>query len=285
VGEAIGLLHPGEMGASLGAALAAQGREVLWAARGRSARTRVRAEAAGLVDAGAPADLFRRCGVVLSVCPPHAALETARSAAAHGFAGLYADANAVSPATAREIGAVVEAAGAAFVDGGIVGPPVRPDGTGATRLYLSGPRAREVAGLFEGAALEAIALDAPAGAASALKMAFAAYTKGTAALLLAIRSLARAEGVDDALVAEWGRSLPELPGRSESAARGTAAKAWRFAGEMREIAASFAAAGLPDGFHRAAQEIYARLEGYKDAAAPPDLAEVADALGRKGGRP
>jgi hypothetical protein len=95
---------------------------------------------------------------------------------------------------------------------------------------------------------------------------------------MAVRALAAAEAVDAALVREWERSQPELPARSEAAVRGNARKAWRFVGEMEEIAATFAAAGLPDGFHRASAEIYERLAAYKDAAAPPSLAEAAGAL-------
>ena len=75
----------------------------------------------------------------MSVCPPHAALDIARQVA--GFGGVYVDANAISPATAREVAGIVEAGGASYVDGGIIGtPPVAP---GFIRLYLSGPRAGE----------------------------------------------------------------------------------------------------------------------------------------------
>jgi hypothetical protein len=116
-------------------------------------------------------------------------------------------------------------------------------------------------------------------------MAYASYTKGVSALLMAIRALAIAEGVDDALLGEWERSQPGVRARSESGIRGSARKAWRFAGEMEEIAATFTGAGLPDGFHRAAAEIYARLAGYKDAAEPPSVAEVADTLRKRHARP
>jgi len=87
-------------------------------------------------------------------------------------------------------------------------------------------------------------------------MAYAAWTKGTAAMLLAIRATARANGVEDALLAEWARSQPDATGRSEAAAGAAAAKGWRWIAEMEEIAATFAAAGQPDGFHRAAAEVY-----------------------------
>jgi hypothetical protein len=141
-------------------------------------------------------------------------------------------------------------------------------------MYLSGPAARQVASLFKDGPLEVIVLDGGAGAASALKVAFAAYTKGTMALLMAIRAFARAEGVDAALVKEWEHSLPGLPGQCEGAVRGSARKAWRFVGEMEEIADAFKAAGLPDGFHRAAAELYRRLQAYKDTDEPPSLEEA-----------
>ena len=212
---------------------------------------------------------------MLSVCPPHAALAVANEIAARGFAGVFVDANAVSPSTAREVGGVVTAAGASFVDGGIVGGPPIPGAS--TRLYLAGDGAQAVADLFEATPLQAIVLGGEPGAASALKVCYAAYTKGTTALLLAIRSLAQAEGVDGALLAEWEISQPALVARSEAGPRGSARKAWRFAGEMDEIADAFAAAGLPDGFHRSAADLYRRLDGFKDATAMPSLADLVDA--------
>jgi 3-hydroxyisobutyrate dehydrogenase-like beta-hydroxyacid dehydrogenase len=250
----IGVLHPGEMGAALGARLSEIGHDVLWAGEGRSAATAERAAAAGLRDAGSTAALARAADVVVSVCPPHAALDVARAAAGHG--GLFVDANAVSPATVGEIRAVVEDAGGRFVDGGIVGPP--PERAGTTRLFLSGADAEAVAAAFDGTVVETPVLGRDPGRASALKMAYAAWTKGTAAMLLAIRATARAEGVEDALLAEWARSQPDATGRSEAAADAAARKGWRWVAEMEEIAATFAAAGQPDGFHRAAAEVFRR---------------------------
>jgi 3-hydroxyisobutyrate dehydrogenase-like beta-hydroxyacid dehydrogenase len=276
----IGVLHPGEMGSQVAAAAVMGGARVLWASEERGVHTRRRADGAGLEDAGSLGALVRRSDVVLSVCPPHAAPDVARAVAAHRFAGTYVDANAVSPATTREIGAVVERAGATFVDGGIVGPP--PLRAGTTRLYLSGSSsgssAARIVAVFAGSPLEVITLEGPLGAASALKMAYAAWTKGSAALLMAVRALAAAERVDEPLLSEWARSQPDLTARSEAAAKGSAPKAWRWIGEMEQIAATFAAAGLPDGFHRAAADVYQRLAGYKDAAAPPPIAEVAAVL-------
>jgi 3-hydroxyisobutyrate dehydrogenase-like beta-hydroxyacid dehydrogenase len=238
----VGLLHPGEMGAAVGAVLRGQGHRVLWASDGRSAETRARADEAGLEDVGAISQVAE-ADVVFSVCPPHAALEVARSAR---FNGVYVDANAVSPATAAKVSDVVDE----FVDGGIVGSLPREPGT--TRLYLSGERAAEVAALFTGSVLDARVVSN----ASAVKMAYAAWTKGTAAMLLAIRELARREGVEEPLLAEWDLSQPELRERHARALRSAEAKGWRWVGEMEEIAATFEADGLPGGFHRAAAEIY-----------------------------
>jgi len=265
----IGIVHPGEMGAAVGKALRDGGHSVVWASTGRSAATAARAEQAGLEDVGAVGELSRVCSVILSVCPPHAALGVARSVGR--FEGLYVDANAVSPSTARELATLVER----FVDGGIVGPPPRE--AGSTRLYLSGPAAEEAARLFAGTALEPRVVSREPGDASAVKMAYAAWTKGTAALLLAIRALARAEDVEGALLEEWALSLPELDSRSQSAARSAGRKGWRWVAEMEEIAATFEGAGLPDGFHLAAAEVFRRAPHAEDAA----LDEVLRALNPK----
>jgi 3-hydroxyisobutyrate dehydrogenase-like beta-hydroxyacid dehydrogenase len=270
----VGLLHPGEMGASIGAALRRAGVQVFWVSAGRGPATRRRGQAADLTDAGTLPELVARSQVVVSVCPPHAAVQVAGTVAALGFRGIYVDANAVAPTTARALGAVVEQAGGRFVDGDLIGGPVRPGG--ATRLYLSGPAAGEVALLFAPTDLEAVALGDDVAAASALKMCYAAWTKGTSALLLAVRAAAGAYGVEAALLAEWERTQPGLAARSQAAA-GTARKAWRFAGEMDQVAACLAEVGLPDGFARAAAELYRRLAPLKDVEGDPPLGEV---LGR-----
>src|SRR5437870_7321940 len=273
----VALLHPGEMGSAIGACLGGLGLRVVWASAGRSAATRSRAKAAGLEDLGALERALGVADIVLSVCPPHGALALAREVAGHGFSGIYIDANAISPATVRTIGRVVEAAEATFVDGGIIGPPPVPGGS--SRIYLSGGRARVVAAVFAGSNLEAIPLEGAAGAASALKACYAAWSKGATALLAAIRALATHEGVEAALLEEWKRSQPELPKRSE-VVTAQARKAWRWIGEMEEIAASFQAAGLPAGFHLAAADLYRRLEGFKDGAGQPPLAQVIAAIRR-----
>jgi 3-hydroxyisobutyrate dehydrogenase-like beta-hydroxyacid dehydrogenase len=246
----IGVVHPGAMGAAVAACLAGAGHDVRWASEGRSPETAARA--AGLRDVVSIGALVRECELLLSICPPHAAVEVARSVA--GFGGLYVDANAISPETARTIAGII---GPGYVDGGIIGPPPRQAGT--TRLYLSGLRAGEAASPFEGTPLEARVIDGEL-TASALKMAYAAWTKGSAALLLAIEATAAELGVGALLQDEWALSQPDAPRRLESARAAAETKAWRWVGEMREIADTFAAAGQPDGFHRAAAEVYEATE-------------------------
>jgi 3-hydroxyisobutyrate dehydrogenase-like beta-hydroxyacid dehydrogenase len=275
--KTVALLHPGNMGVTVGAAAATSGARVVWVSHGRSKATAERAKWAGLVDVGTLATAVRESDLVFSICPPHAALDLARSVAELKFRGIYVDANAVSRATAEQIGETVTQAGASFVDGGIIGSPVKRAGT--TRLYLSGARAPEVAKLFSASMLDARAIGETPGAASALKIAYAAWTKCTDALVLAILALAAMEGVDKALVEEWNLSQPDLERRSVRAAAVAVPKAWRYVGEMREIAATFEAAGLPAGFHNAAAEICERLADFKDRTEPPPtVAAVVDTL-------
>ncbi|CAN5816963.1 hypothetical protein BH24ACT5_BH24ACT5_18040 [soil metagenome] len=191
--------------------------------------------------------------------------------AATGFAGVYVDANAIAPVTARTIGARFER----FVDGAIIGPPVHE--AGSTRLYLSGDDTDAIVDLWRRSPLEVRVIGGGAGAASALKMCFAGWTKGSAALLLAMRALAHAEDVEDALLAEWATSMPELAVQSERAAAKNSPKAWRFAGELREIASASAEHGLPEGFGRAAAEVYDALASLRDTS-DVTIAAVLEAL-------
>jgi len=272
----IGVLHPGEMGAAVGGCLSQRGLTVLWASAGRSPATADRAAAAGMRDVGSAGEMSGQADVILSVCPPHAALEVARSVS--GFGGIYVDANAVSPATTREVAEMVTAGGARYVDGGIIGAP--PRSPGDSRLYLSGLWAEEVSQLFDDTALDAQVIGDEIGQASAVKMAYAAWTKGTAALILAIRALARAEGVEQTLIAEWQQSQPALTARPHAAARSALQKGWRWVAEMDEIAATMSAAGLPPGFHEAAAAIYASVP-HPNAESPtsePSLTTVINAL-------
>jgi 3-hydroxyisobutyrate dehydrogenase-like beta-hydroxyacid dehydrogenase len=275
----VGLLHPGEMGAGIGAALVSAGYEVRWASVGRRPASRRRAEAAGFIDVGSVEAIASTCDLVMSVCPPAAALDVARQVT--GFKGLYLDANAIAPGTAREVARVIESEGGRYVDGGIIGSPPAPahvvHPAHVTHLYLSGPAAPEVREVFAKTPIDAQVIAGNPVAASALKMCFAAWSKGTTALLLDVRALATTEGVEGDLLAAWKGSVPDLAARSLTAAQQAATKGWRWVGEMEEIAATFRSAGLPDGFHRAAAEVYRRPA--RDEEAPADATTLAKVLG------
>ena len=251
----IAVLSPGEMGSAVGQALTAVGHEVGWLPAGRSRATAERAERAGLA-AWASLD---GCELVVSICPPAAALETARSVAGvAGFAGTYLDANAISPTTAEQVAAVVTAGGAAYVDGGIIGPP--PVTGGTTRLYLSGAVARSVAEAFDGSLVSAVVVpDSGPYAASAVKMTYAAWTKISAALLLSAHETAVSLGVDEVLLAEWAASQPQLADRLAAAGDSATRKGWRWEDEMRQIAETFAMVGQPEGFGAAGAEVFSRF--------------------------
>jgi 3-hydroxyisobutyrate dehydrogenase-like beta-hydroxyacid dehydrogenase len=270
--ETIGILHPGAMGISIAACALRSGHRVCYASEGRSDATRARASEHHLRDLGTLVELCKTCSIIISVCPPHAAEDVAKQVIANGFNGLYLDANAVSPQKARRIGVMLSSAGIIFVDGGIIGGPAWTPGE--TWLYLSGNEAERIVDCFTAGSLETNIIGNEIGKASALKMCYAAYTKGTTALLTSILALAEASGVRAELSAQWERDEPGFSQQAELRARRVTAKAWRFAGEMDEIASTFESAGLPSGFHAAAGEVYRRLAGFKDVEELPGLKDV-----------
>ena len=200
----VGLLHPGEMGAAVGQCLLSRGHTVRWASPGRSPATAARA--GGFDDVGSVAEVAARADVILSICPPHAALDVARDVA--GFGGLYVDANAVSPATAREAAAIIEDGGGTFVDGGIIGGPPGESGPGP-RLYVSGDAAEALLPLKQWG-IDLRPIPGGIGAASALKMSYAGITKGLIALGSAMALGASQSGAAAALRAELASSQPDI---------------------------------------------------------------------------
>lgn len=271
----IGFLHPGAMGASLAATAVRGGHEALWASAGRSAATRARATEHGLVDVGTLGALCAQADVVVSICPPHAAEDVASEVAGAGFRGTFVDANAIAPARMARIAGDLSARGIEVVDGGVIGGPAWTPGTW---LHLSGARAAAVAALFGAGPLATHVLGPDVGTASALKMVYAARTKGTTALLLGVLGAAERLGVRPALEAQWEADAAGTTAEAHERARRATRKAWRFAGEMDEIAATFAAAGMPSGFHQAAAEVYRAMAGLKDAQPLPELDDVLAAL-------
>jgi 3-hydroxyisobutyrate dehydrogenase-like beta-hydroxyacid dehydrogenase len=251
----VALLHPGAMGARIGGELVRVGHEVRWLSAGRSAATTARAEAEGLVAAGAETALLSEVSYVVSVCPPQGALDVARQVAATGWTGTYVDANPVSAGT---LAAVREALPPAvtLVDGGIVGPP--PTDGHRTHLYLAGPEGVEqVAALFAGSRVTPLAVGDRLGAASAAKQAYALFNKSRVVLAALATSLAESHGVAEVLAGEADRPGADLLGEPDSVRAGVREVGWRWGPEFEQIAATLREAGLDDRLAGAVQALLA----------------------------
>ncbi len=269
----VGLIHPGAMGASVGSAATHNSHDVLWASRGRSQESKARADRGNLKDCDTVARMVKCSEIILSVCPPHAAEGIATEVMENGFKGIFVEGNAISPTRTREIALRVQNNGATFVDGGIIGGPAWEASAG-TNFYLSGPEAQTISDIFNGSPLNTCVISNKIGSASALKMVFAAYTKGTAALLTTILAVAKKEDVLANLENQWGVEFTE---QTHSQVTRSTAKAWRFEGEMREIATTFDSAGFSGGFHEAAADIFSRLGVFKETPAQT-IGEVLEEL-------
>ncbi len=270
--ESVGILHPGEMGSSLAQTVHNTVGKVYWCSQGRSEATRTRAEQHGLLEITTLTEFCQRCALIIGVCPPHAAQQLAQSLVAAGYQGLYLEANAIAPATVQHLAAMLAAAGITLVDGGIVGLPAKARGT--TWLYLSGPRADEVRQCFTAGPFESVVLGPHVGQASALKMLYAAWNKGKTALWGATLAAAEHYGVRNALEIQFDQHAAGQTAAMHNQLRSVARKAWRFTGEMEEIAATLAASGAPPEFFVAAAEVYHQQRHCKDRAEPPPLPEL-----------
>ena len=237
----VGIVSPGAMGSAVGAALLRGGARVVATVAGRSDRTARLAEVAGIELLPDLEHVVAAGDVVLSIVPPGQAEAVAAEA---GGARLVVDLNAVAPATARRI--------SDEVDGSISGPP--PWTAGTTRIYLSGPRAAEVAALpFHG--VEVVEVGDEVGAASAVKMSTASVYKGSIALLTQALRAADHYGVGEHVLSDLGE-LAEGAGRRIAR---SAAKADRYVGEMHEISSAQAAAGLDPVLFEAMAEVWAEI--------------------------
>jgi 3-hydroxyisobutyrate dehydrogenase-like beta-hydroxyacid dehydrogenase len=272
----IGILHPGSMGIFVASSAQNSGNTVYWVSEGRSPQTRARAETYHLRESKSLAKLVADCSVIVSVCPPDSAEQVASQVAAHSFKGLYIDANAISPQRAIRIGHIMHDGGAQFVDGGIIGYPNWESKN--AWLYLSGEHANMAASLFASGPIQPRVVAGDIGKASALKMCYSAYAKGTTALLSAVLGAAQSLSVLAELQAQWTMDASGLAEQAPRKATQVTQKAWRFAGEMHEIVETFQDAGLPGEFHLGAEEIYRRMAQFKDAAFTPSLDEVLHAL-------
>jgi 3-hydroxyisobutyrate dehydrogenase-like beta-hydroxyacid dehydrogenase len=277
----IAIMSPGDMGHAVGAALRQGGLRVITRLDGRSRRTRALAAQAGIEEVADDAALVREADMLLAILVPAAAIalaeRIARALRATGATPLYVECNAIAPQTTRQIAEIVEGAGARFVDAGIIGPPPRP-GAASTRFYASGLDAPAFARLRDFGLDVRVVGDQP-GQASALKMCYAALTKGTTALMAELAIAAARLGVSEALRAEFADSQPALLERMRSAVPAMVPKAHRWVGEMAEIARTFEACGLTPRMFEGAAEVYALVAGTDvGRISPEDWGHQADTL-------
>ncbi|MFF2075417.1 DUF1932 domain-containing protein [Kitasatospora sp. NPDC058162] len=273
----ITVLHPGQMGAAVAAQAVTAGHRVLWLPKGRSESSRRRADDAGLLPVDDLRTALGQSEIVISICPPAAAEDVAADVAAvPTFAGIFVDANAISPSRAMNIARTISHAGATFLDGSIIGPP--PAGSTTARLYLAGDpaAARRVAENFDNTLVTARCLDREAGAASALKLAFASYQKAVRTLVGVAHALADLHGVTAELIDE-GNTMAGPFLADPDYLRSVAPRAWRWVPEMEDVAQTLTDAGLPADLAHAAASTLTRWTSLKDRG---DLTveDVLDAL-------
>jgi 3-hydroxyisobutyrate dehydrogenase-like beta-hydroxyacid dehydrogenase len=258
----VGLLSPGDMGHSVGHVLRHGGMPVITCLSGRSSRSAELASNAGITNVESLEDLVQQADLFLSIVPPARAVEVAESIAAAakstGARLIYVDCNAIAPETTREVGQVVESAGIRFVDGGIIGPPPKVDGV-KPRIYVSGEHAKEVKILRE-YGLDIRPIGDVIGHASGVKMCYAALTKGLTALATELLVAGEAMGLTEPLRAELEYSQSDLLRLFERQVPGMPPKAYRWVGEMEEIAKTFEDAGMTPKILLGAADMY-RLVG------------------------
>lgn len=289
--ETVGILSPGDMGHSIGKVLHDNGLRVLTCLNGRSDRSRELARQAGIDDAGSLDDLVSQVDVLMCVLVPARAAGVAEEVAAAmrrtGATPLYVDGNAIAPATVRGIAETISAAGATVADVGIVGPPPRKPGT---RFYASGPGAEQFAALRDHG-LDVRLVGADIGQASGLKMCYGALTKGLQALATELLVAARLMGLEETLREEQEHSMAEVVGWLEGHMPMMPPKAYRWIGEMEEIAATFADLGMTPDILNGAAEMYRMVADTAIGKESPEqrdpnrnmygvIAALAEAVGR-----
>ena len=264
--KTVAILSPGDMGHAVGRALGKHGLRVITCLTRRSQRTAGLAQQAGIEDVPTLEEVVRQADLVMSILVPAQASDLARQVAealkSTDADTLFADCNAVSPKTTRDIGDTISSAGGRFIDAGIVGGP--PSDTESPRIYVSGPHAELMAEL-DGKGIQVRPIGGDVGRASGLKMCYAAMTKGTSALQLAILTTAERLGLTGELCAEWEGSQAEALKRMNAQVPRLPVTARRWTGEMEEIAATFEQVGVTPHFHLGAAEMY-RLLGLTSMA-------------------
>lgn len=256
----IAIIAAGAMGSAIARRLSQHGVTVLTSLAGRSPASRARAEAAGMLHAE-DEQIVEQAKLILSIVPPAEASALAeRLAVPLGKTDrrpIFVDCNAVGVTTVTDIGRTIEAVGARFVDGAIIGFPPKGDDPGPT-FYFSGAAAGELAELGD-YGFQVRTIDGPVGAASALKLAYAGITKGLVAVAATMVLAAERAGAGQALKAELAASQPQLLARFTKTLPDMYPKAYRWVEEMHAIA-DFVGETFPEaGIFEGAAGLYARL--------------------------
>lgn len=259
--KTVAIVSPGDMGHNVGKALKKEGIRIVTCLAGRSERTQKLAAAGGFEDLPSLEAVASQSDLILSIMPPSSAVDAARAMAkaikASGKNPPYADCNAVSPQTAQKAADVIAGSGAPFIDAGIIGP-----GPGTrekpTQFYVSGPNA-SVMKLLAGPHINVIDMGPEIGRASAIKMCYAAVTKGTWTLYAAALMAAEGLGVTEELHEEIRSSRPKDYAEMERMVPRLPLDAGRWIGEMHEIAATFGGAGVSPNFHKGAADVFELL--------------------------
>jgi 3-hydroxyisobutyrate dehydrogenase-like beta-hydroxyacid dehydrogenase len=255
----VAIIAPGSMGSAVGRRLVEHGLDVTTSLAGRSQESVARAHEAGM-KAVADAQLTS-ADFFLSIVPPAEALPLASRMAAlferNNRKPVYVDCNAVSPDTKTRTGNVITNASAPFVDAGIIGGPPK-SGQAGPAFYASGEHAARFAELKE-YGLDIRVLDAPIGAASALKMSYAGITKGFTAIGAAMMLAATRAGAAEALHRELAQSQPALLAWLTRQMPGMFPKAYRWVAEMEEIASFVGEDPAAHDIYSGAAQLYERL--------------------------
>ncbi len=269
----IGILSPGDMGHAIAAVLQQHGLRVLTNLQGRSPRTVALAKQAGIIDVADDILLVREADIFLSILVPSQAVATAERIAnavlITGTSLFYVDCNAIAPATVLSIDRLITEAGATVVDAGIIGSPPKDRGVGP-HLYVSGPKAQQLE-ILSGYGLDVRVVGSSIGQASGLKMCYASLTKGLIALGTQALTAGRLLGLTDALTHELQESQPMLLHLFERQLPQMPPKAYRWVGEMEEIAHTFAALGLPFQMLEGAAATYRLVEKIELGAETPEM--------------
>ncbi|MEP7313005.1 MAG: DUF1932 domain-containing protein [Pseudomonadota bacterium] len=256
----VAVIGTGDMGAAIGGALRRAGLRVVSDLSRRSAHSQALAQASGIEDLGSLSRVVQEAGLLLSIVPPAVApefaAEVAAAMSATGGRPTFVDCNAIAPETMRAIAGRFTSLGATVVDVGIVGRG--PPADLPTRLYFSGSQ-RAGLELLAIPELRLIDMGEQIGAASALKMAYAALNKGTDALHTAVLLMAERLDVLGPLLEEFALSQTAALRRMHERVPFLAATADRYAGEMLQIAATCDSVGVTPLIHEGAAWLYERL--------------------------